>query len=83
MQSEYAVSSADVALLGTNASATGGHLTPDVATTRKDDPETNERWQKWRTRGAKADRETARMTNRGFVALFLALSAWLVFQLLS
>jgi hypothetical protein len=83
MQSEYAVPSADVALLGTNASATGRHPTPGVATVGGDGPDTHERWQTWRARGAKADRETARMTNRGFVALFLALSAWLVFQLLS
>ena len=42
----------------------------------------DERWRQWCARGATADRHTARMMNSGFVAIFVALSAWLVFQLL-
>jgi hypothetical protein len=82
MQSEYAMPSADVGLLGISGNATGDHLTPDVATKRGDDPGMDGRWRQWRARGAKADRDTARTMNTGFVAIFVALSAWLVFQLL-
>jgi hypothetical protein len=46
-------------------------------------PDADERWQTWSALGAAADRKTARMMNRGFVAVFGALSTWLVFQLLS
>jgi hypothetical protein len=83
MQPEYAVPPVDVALLGTNASATSDHLASATATMLREDPDTHERWQTWRARGAKADRETARTTKRGFIGIFLAASAWLVFQLLS
>jgi hypothetical protein len=48
-----------------------------------DGPDADERWQTWSAHGARADRKTGRMMNRGFVAIFAALSTWLVFQLLS
>jgi hypothetical protein len=48
MQPEYAVPPVDVALLGTNASATSDHLASATATMLREDPDTHERWQTWR-----------------------------------
>ena len=83
MQLEHATLAADGRPLAIGVSTTDAPLTPDVAGLRDGDPDTNERWRAWRDRGAKSDRGTARTMNRIFVAIFLALSAWLVFQLLS
>jgi hypothetical protein len=47
------------------------------------DLDTNKRWQAWRARGATADRAMARTMTRSLVVIFVALSAWLAFQLLS
>ena len=83
MQLQHATLPADGRSLAIGVSTTPAPLTPDVAGLRDDDPDSNERWLAWRDRGAKSDRETSRTMNRIFVALMLALSAWLVFQLLS
>jgi hypothetical protein len=83
MQSEYAIRPADVGLLDISARATGGHPSLDSATKGGEAPDADERWRQWCVRGTTADRATARMMNGGFAALFVALSAWLVFQLLS
>ena len=79
MQSEYAIP--PVALQASAVSATVAPMTPDVPTMR-DDPDEVERWRAWSARGANTDREMARTMNRVFAALILALSMWLVFQLL-
>jgi hypothetical protein len=83
MQLEHATLSADGRGLAIGVSTTPATLTPDVAALRDDDPDSNERWRAWRDRGAKSDRQSARTMNRVFVAIFVALSAWVVFQLLS
>jgi hypothetical protein len=62
-------------------SGTSAPMTADVAMMR-DDSDAIERWRTWSARGAKTDRQAARTMNRVFVAIVLALSAWLVFQLL-
>jgi hypothetical protein len=63
-------------------SATPAPIAVGVATMH-DDFDAVERWRAWSARGAKIDWETARTMNGIFFAIVLALSAWLVFQLLS
>jgi hypothetical protein len=68
--------------LTTAVSATAAPITADDAMMR-DESDAVERWRAWSTHGAKTDRQMTRTMNRVFVAIVLALSAWLVFQLLS
>lgn len=82
MQSKYAIPFARGKHLTTPVSATAAPITVDVAMMR-DESDAVERWRAWSTYGAKNDREMTRTMNRAFLAIGLALSAWLVFQLLS
>jgi len=82
MQSKYAIPFAHGKHLTTPLSATAAPITADVAMMR-DESDAVERWRTWYTHGAKTDRLMARTMTRVFVAIVLALSAWLVFQLLS
>ena len=79
MQSEHAISSVDVGITG----SAGARMTPELVVVHADDPDTSERWLAWRARGAKLDRATAQTMTRLLVAIILAMSMWLVFQLLS
>jgi len=63
-------------------SATAAPIVADVAMMR-DESESIERWRTWSIQGANTDRQMARTMNRVFVAIGLALLAWLAFQLLS
>jgi hypothetical protein len=82
MQSKYAIPFAHGKHLTTPLSATAAPITADVAMMR-DESDGVERWRTWSAHGAKTDRQMAWTMNRVFVAIVLALSAWLVFQLLS
>jgi hypothetical protein len=82
MQSNYPIPFARRTHVATPVSATGAPITADVAIMR-DESDAVERWRRWSTHGAEIDRQMARTMNRVFIAIFLALSAWLVFQLLS
>jgi hypothetical protein len=82
MLSEYTTSFVGGTYQARAVSATSAPMTAAVAMMR-DDSDAVERWRAWSARGAKTDRQAARTMNRVFVALVLALSAWLVFQLLS
>ena len=82
MQSKYATHVVGGNHLNTPASPTAAPITADVAMTREES-DASERWHTWSTEGQKSDRQMARTTNRIFIAIFLALLAWLVFQLLS
>jgi hypothetical protein len=81
MRSEHTIPFDAVLLPGSNSSAT----TPEIAAglaARDSDPDANERWRAWRARGTKHDRETTQVINRSFVVMILALSGWLLLQLL-
>ena len=82
MQSKYAIPFARGEHPTTPVSATAAPITADVAMMR-DESDAVERWRAWYTQGAKTDRQMTRTMNRVFVAILLALLAWLVFQLLS
>ena len=82
MQSEYATPFVGGRHQTSTMTATNAPMTADVAMMR-DDFYTVERWRTWLAGGAKTDRQAARTMSRVFVAIVLALSAWLVFQLLS
>ena len=82
MQSKYAIPFGRGNQLTTPVSATAAPITADVVMTR-DESDAVERWRAWSTHGVKTDRQMTRTMNRAFVAIVLALSAWLVFQLLS
>ena len=83
MQPEYAIPSTDISLPPVSSAARSGDPSTERATGRDVDPDSDERWRRWCARGVTADQHTTRMMNSGFVAILVALSAWLVFQLLA
>jgi hypothetical protein len=83
MQSEEVISRQRAGSLATAGATTATASKLDIASMPDGDPGAAERWRIWSARGLKHDRERARTIKRGFIALVAALSAWLVFQLLS
>jgi len=83
MQSEPTTPPPGGGLLAIAVTATGAPSTPLVAATRDGDRDADGRWRVWRDRGARNDKDRARAINLVFVVIVIALSAWLVFQLIS
>jgi hypothetical protein len=82
MRSEHPASPADPGLVAVPVTPTEAPIARAVEPLANADADLDSRWDAWRARGAKSDRDTARQMNRVGLAILAMVSAWLVIQLL-